>query len=491
MKFDITNNFSDQKSLNIAAISASDTFQTQADSSLSWGNRSSLPSEEKSEPIATSSSYNSNNGYGLVNAGAAVSKAKGDSPYTDAPKQGGNNWGADLINAPTAWQNGYTGKGIIVAVLDTGVDYNHNDLNDNIWTNNKEIAGNGIDDDGNGYIDDFQGWNFDSNSNNVFDDNGHGTHVSGTIAGENNGDGVTGIAYNSKIMAVKVLDESGSGSYANIANGIRYAVDNGANVINLSLGGNSSNNTLKTAIEYAGSKGVIVVMAAGNDGGSTPSYPARYAYDSGIAVGAVNQNNQLTDFSNRSGSQEIKYVTAPGENIYSTLPDNKYGNYTGTSMAAPHVAGVVALLLSANPNLSESQVRDIITNTAENSTNSPQPSQPSNPTPSMPSLFPPLDSFFPINSIDIGSQFPFDIGSLFPLGSQTQLPPIVMSVGDNSLELKLGNASTATSTTAYFTYDSKNNNKWELRFYDSTGMKYTTDRDGDIEGEDLFKKYHH
>jgi subtilisin family serine protease len=494
MKFDTTNNFSDQKELNIAGISTIDTFQTQADSSVSWGNRSSLPSQETSEFVVTTSSYNSNNGYGLVNAGSAVSKAAEDTPYTDAPKLGRNSWGADLINAPTAWEHGYTGQSIIVAVLDTGIDYNHNDLNDNIWTNNKEIAGNGIDDDGNAYIDDFQGWNFDSNTNNVFDDNGHGTHVSGTIAGENNSDGVTGIAYNCKIMAVKVLDQSGSGSYANIAHGIRYAVDNGANVINLSLGGNFSNNTLETAIEYAGSNGVIVVMSAGNDGDSTPSYPARYANDSGIAVGAVNQNNQLTDFSNRSGSQEIKYVTAPGENIYSTLPGNKYGNYTGTSMAAPHVAGVVALMLSANPNLSESQVRDMITSTAENGTNSQEPSQPSNPMPSIPSNFPPLDSFFPINSINIGSQFPFDIGSLFPLGSQTesatQLPPIVLSVGDNSLQLKFGNVSTGTSTTAYFTYDSENKHRLALRYFDTTGVTYTFVNDGDIEAEDLFKNYY-
>ncbi|MFN9955568.1 MAG: S8 family serine peptidase, partial [bacterium] len=118
-------------------------------------------------------------------------------------------------------------------------------------------------------------------------------------------------------------------------------VDNGANVINLSLGGNSGNNTLKSAIEYASSKGVIVVMAAGNNGEATPSYPARYADKSGIAVGAVDQNNQLTDFSNRSGSQEIKYVTAPGKEVYSTIPNNQYASYSGTSMAAPHVAGVV------------------------------------------------------------------------------------------------------------------------------------------------------
>jgi subtilisin len=159
MALDITNNFSSKKELNITPISPANTFNTQADDNLSWGNRSSSPQTQTTEPIATTSSYNATNGYGLVNAGTAVSKAAGESPYGDAPDLGGNNWGADLINAPAAWQHGHTGQGIIVAVLDTGVDYNHTDLNENIWTNTKEIAGNSIDDDGNGYIRRQWSWN--------------------------------------------------------------------------------------------------------------------------------------------------------------------------------------------------------------------------------------------------------------------------------------------------------------------------------------------
>lgn len=471
MTLNNTNYFSSRQEINITPIYSGDTFQTPIDNSLNWSNRSSLPKDENIQSHVTTNSYNSQNGYGLVNAGKAVSKAAGVTPYPDAPKLGGNNWGADLVNAPTAWQNGHTGKGVIVAVLDTGVDYNHEDLKNNIWTNSKEIAGNGIDDDGNGYVDDVLGWNFNSNNNNVLDNNGHGTHVSGTIAAENNGIGVTGIAYNSQIMAVKVLDENGSGSYANIANGIRYAVDNGANVINLSLGGNSGNNTLKSAIEYASSKGVIVVMAAGNSGDATPSYPARYADKSGIAVGAVDKNNQLTDFSNRSGSQEIKYVTAPGKDVYSTVPDNKYASYSGTSMAAPHVAGVVALMLSANPNLTESQVREIIISTAENGTNPQQP-QPTNPSPSMPSFFPPLDSFLPFDMIDIGSQFPTDIGNIggsFPLPFQSessQLPSVVVSISNEDLGLKFGDFNTKTPNLETLNYYSESKDRWELRDYD-------------------------
>ncbi|MFM2060801.1 MAG: hypothetical protein RLZZ507_471 [Cyanobacteriota bacterium] len=494
MKFDITENLYSQNKLNITSVSPVNSFQTQVDNSLSWGSASSYSQQETNEPIATTNSYNSRTGYGLVNAGTAVSRAAGENPYADAPDVGGNNWGVDLVNAPAAWQNGHTGQGIIVAVLDTGVDYNHEDLNDNIWTNSNEIAGNGIDDDGNGYIDDIQGWNFDGNNNNVLDDNSHGTHVSGTIAAENNGSGITGVAYNSQIMAIKVLDQNGSGSYANIANGIRYAVDNGAHVINLSLGGNSGNNTLKSAIEYASSNGVIVVMAAGNNGDSTPTYPARYAENSGIAVGAVDKNNQLTNFSNRSGSQEIKYVTAPGQDIYSTVPNNQYATFSGTSMAAPHVAGVVALMLSANPNLTETQVREIITSTADNSTNIQEPSQPSNPSPSLPFPFP-ID-LLPFGLIDIGSQFPTDIGSQFPTDigadfpiglpaqSNIQLPSVVLSGGD------FGD-----KTTNVESFNQQNDDRLVslvsqslLRSYVSSEVQYSIAGDGDIQEEELFGK---
>jgi subtilisin len=379
---DASNNVLSNKRLNVTSISSLDSFNTQDDYSLNLSGRSSynsanadvqLPNNSESENNSnvntfTTESYNSTNGYGLINGAAAVSRATGQNTFADVPDLGGNNWGADLVKAPEVWAQGYTGKGVVVAVIDTGVDYNHEDLKNNIWTNSKEIVGNGIDDDGNGYIDDNYGWNFSDKNNNTLDNNGHGTHVSGTIAGENNNYGVTGIAYDAKIMPVKVLNESGSGSYSSISKGIRYAVDNGANVINLSLGGGSSNRTLESAIDYASSKGVIVVMAAGNDGDSSPDYPARYAYKSGIAVGAVDRNNNMPDFSNRSGTDEISYVTAPGVKVYSSVPNNQYATYSGTSMAAPHVAGVVALMLSANPNLTDAQVRQIVTETAGNST---------------------------------------------------------------------------------------------------------------------------
>ncbi|MBD2449347.1 S8 family serine peptidase [Nostoc sp. FACHB-152] len=349
--------------LTSQALSSKDIFHGYNDYGLGF-QRSSF----NTAASVTTKSYNSTTGYGLINAAAAVSRASGKNTFADVKNSGGNNWGADLVKAPEAWAKGYTGKGVVVAVVDTGVDYNHEDLKNNIWTNTKEIAGNGIDDDGNGYVDDIKGWNFANNNNNTLDNNGHGTHVSGTIAGQRNDYGVTGIAYDAKIMPVKVLNDSGSGSYSAIANGIYYAVNNGANVINLSLGGSFGNRTLQNALEYASSKGVTVVMAAGNDGSSQPDYPARYAKNTGIAVGAVDQNNNLANFSNRSGTNQLAYVTAPGVNIYSSVPNNQYATYSGTSMASPHVAGVVALMLSANRNLTPAQVRQIITETAEANT---------------------------------------------------------------------------------------------------------------------------
>ncbi|MGI8502276.1 MAG: S8 family serine peptidase [Hassallia sp.] len=370
---EIDSNYYDKK-LNFTPTSSVDSFNQNDDYNFRFGSHSSFNIATNdvqmldSSTTAKSENYNYTDGYGLIDAADAVSKAAGKKTFADVPNLGGNNWGADLVKAPEAWAKGYTGKGVVVAVVDTGVDRNHDDLKDNIWTNSKEIAGNGIDDDGNGYVDDVNGWNFDGNNNNTLDVDGHGTHVSGTIAGEKNDFGVTGIAYDAKIMPVKVLNDSGSGSYDAIAQGIRYAADNGANVINLSLGGSYPNSVLESALKYASSKGAIVVMAAGNESGLQPGYPARYANETGIAVGAVDKENNLASFSNLAGFNPLTYVTAPGVDVYSTLPGNKYASYSGTSMASPHVAGVVALMLSANPNLTDAEVRQILADTSGNST---------------------------------------------------------------------------------------------------------------------------
>lgn len=308
--------------------------------------------------------YNSNFGYGLVDAAAAVAGAIGQSsPFPEVADLGGNSWALDMVNAPEAWAQGYTGQGVVVAVVDTGVDYNHSDLSGNIWVNSGEIPDNGIDDDGNGFVDDVRGWDFVDGDNDPMDLDAHGTHVAGTIAAENNGFGVTGVAYNATIMPVRVIDTEG-GTSSDIAAGIRYAVDNGANVINLSLGGNFTSAEEEDAIRYASDSGVVVVMAAGNEGDSQPVYPAYYATDWGIAVGAVDSNKTLADFSNRAGATPLDYVVAPGVDILSTTPNNSYQSFDGTSMAAPHVSGVAALILSANPNLTPAEVESLLTQTA-------------------------------------------------------------------------------------------------------------------------------
>jgi Subtilase family/RTX calcium-binding nonapeptide repeat (4 copies) len=327
------------------------------------------------QPPTLSKPYSNQSGYGLVDASAAVARATGqqtpfpDVAATDSP------WGIDRVKAPEAWAKGYTGQGVVVAVIDSGVDYNHPDLKDNIWQNTGEIAGNNIDDDKNGYVDDVRGWDFVDNdsdpmdSRNFYDElypekssYSHGTHVAGTIAASNNGFGVTGVAPNAKIMPVRTLGYGG-GSLLDISSGIRYAADNGADVINLSLGGYYNSAETDTAIQYAIDKGVVVVMSSGNDGFSTPTYPAKNADRGGIAVGAINQQNTVAYFSNDAGKL-LDYVVAPGVGVYSTTPSNNYRFNSGTSMAAPHVAGVAALVLSANSNLKPSQVEDMITQTA-------------------------------------------------------------------------------------------------------------------------------
>ncbi|PSF38315.1 hypothetical protein C7H19_04790 [Aphanothece hegewaldii CCALA 016] len=310
--------------------------------------------------------YSSSTGYGLVNASAALAKVLGNN-VSDVPNLGGKEWDSDLMNVPEVWAKGYTGKNIIVAVLDTGVARFHPDLKKNIWSNKNEIVNNGIDDDGNGYIDDDYGWNFINQTNNTLDIHGHGTHIAGTIAGVKNQIGVTGVAYNSQIMPVKVLDNQGNGNWTSIANGIRYAVDNGARVINISLGGFAGSSELQNAIQYASNHNAVVVMAAGNSGASTPQYPAAYAQNWGLAVGSIDKYKNFASWSNRAGNNaNMAYLTAPGTDIYSTLPNKQYGSLSGTSMAASQISGVVALLLSADNSLTDSQIRQILTSTSGN-----------------------------------------------------------------------------------------------------------------------------
>lgn len=330
-----------------------------------------LTTRNSSSPNPPSGQFNSTSGYGLVNAAAAVARSINTSTFSNVSDLGGNNWGTDLVKAPEAWARGYTGQGITVAVIDSGVDINHSDLRNNIWVNRREVANDGIDNDGNGYVDDVHGWNFGvgQNNNNVTpgtnsSGQGHGTHVAGTIAALNNGVGLTGVAPNARIMAIRMGNVDSFGRFTNagnLAQAIRYAVDNGARVINMSLSWSDSAE-LRSALAYAASRNVITVSAAGNEGFSSPSTPASYATQYGLSVGAVDRYGSVAYFSNRAGfNNQIQHMVAPGVDVYSTLPGNRYGLQNGTSMATPHVTGVVALMLSANPNLTHAQVRQYLT----------------------------------------------------------------------------------------------------------------------------------
>lgn len=241
---------------------------------------------------------------------------------------------------------------VVVAVIDTGVDYTHEDLKDNIWVNTKEIPGNDIDDDGNGYIDDVYGVDLETGRDSGMDDNGHGTHVAGIIAASNNHIGVVGLAYNVKLMPIKAGMASGFFNQSQIAKGILYAYNNGADVINMSFGGSASTIAVQDALETAYTR-CVLVAAAGNDGAPNsllPTYPAALSYVMGVM--SVDIRGVESGFTNYDvvPYNSVEYeVYAPGSQILSTIPGNRYATWSGTSMAAPYVSAMAALLRSAYP----------------------------------------------------------------------------------------------------------------------------------------------
>lgn len=267
------------------------------------------------------------------------------------------------IDAPEAW-NVFTGSpNTIVAVIDTGIDYTHPDLAGNIWVNAGEIAGNGIDDDGNGFVDDIHGYDFANNDGDPMDDHSHGTHVAGTIgAVGNNNLGVTGVNWNVRIMALKFLDSSGNGTVANAIRALNYAVENGATISNNSYGGSTAEDAdplFRDAIQSAANFGHIFVAGAGNssiNNDDTGFYPANFDADNIISVAATDHNDNLAFFSNY-GATTVD-IAAPGVDILSTLPNGQYGLNSGTSMASPHVAGVMALVRGLHPTWTYQQVID-------------------------------------------------------------------------------------------------------------------------------------
>lgn len=277
------------------------------------------------------------------------------------------NEGSD-IQALEAWTKTTGSKTVRVGVIDSGVDYNHPDLKPNMRGNSAELNGvPGVDDDGNGYADDVYGWDFIGDLNtkpyygqigspNPMDENGHGTHVAGTIgAYGNNQVGVVGVNWEVEIVALKFLNKDGSGQNADAVRAIRYAADNDIDVINASWGGGPASNAMKKVIEYAESKGVLFVAAAGNDSKNndhTDSYPSNYEVESLISVAASDNRDRIAKFSN-IGFKKV-HLAAPGVDIMSTVPldalerSEPYASFSGTSMAAPHVAGAAALLIASD-----------------------------------------------------------------------------------------------------------------------------------------------
>jgi subtilisin family serine protease len=262
------------------------------------------------------------------------------------------------LEMPAAWDLATGRSDVVIAILDTGVTMSHPDLASGIWTNPLEIPNNGIDDDGNGFIDDVHGWNFAGNNNAVADDYGHGTHVAGIAAARiNNGVGIAGMAGGATIMPVKVFFPPPNvlGTYQDLIRAIIYATDNGARVINMSLGATSYSRGEEAAVDYAWNHGTVVVAAAGNTGRNTYHYPA--AHLNTIAVAATDANDMRAGFSTYG---DFVDVAAPGVSILSTLMNGGYGGMSGTSMASPHVAGLAGLLFSLNPQLTNGQVRELI-----------------------------------------------------------------------------------------------------------------------------------
>ena len=260
----------------------------------------------------------------------------------------------------TAWDTTIGRPEIVVAVIDTGIDMAHEDLVGGIWTNPGEIADNGVDDDGNGYIDDVHGWDFAEDDNNPDDDFNHGTHVAGSIGARvDNGIGIAGMAGGITLMPVDIF-ASNTGSYADLIRGMVYATDNGAKIINLSLGASSYSRGEEAAVQYALSHDVVVVAAAGNTGRAVYHYPA--AQPGVIGVSATDARDNFAGFSSRG---DFVDVAAPGSSIWSTYTGNRYGSMSGTSMATPHVSGLAALILSVNPTLKPAEVTALITENAD------------------------------------------------------------------------------------------------------------------------------
>lgn len=276
------------------------------------------------------------------------------------------------IDAVEAWDISTGTKDVVIGVIDSGVDHTHPDLNANMWVNPGEIAGDGIDNDGNGYIDDIHGINAITNSGDPMDDNGHGTHVAGTIgATGNNGEGVVGVNHTTSMVGCKFLSAAGTGSSADAIKCIDYMValkNSGVNlrITNNSWGGGGFSQAVHDSITASAEADMLFVAAAGNDAVDNdvnPHYPSSYDHDAILAVAGTNHTDGM--YSDSQWGLTSVDIAAPGRNVHSTVPGNRYATFSGTSMATPHVAGVAALALSVNPELTTAELKELIMTTGD------------------------------------------------------------------------------------------------------------------------------
>ncbi|RYZ66790.1 MAG: subtilase, partial [Proteobacteria bacterium] len=270
------------------------------------------------------------------------------------------------IGAEQAWDIETGSKNTIIAVIDTGVDYTNENLAPNMWTNDAELNGKtGVDDDGNGVVDDIYGYNAATGSGDPKDDHGHGSHCAGTIGAKgNDGKGIVGVNWDTRIMAVKFLDAQGSGTLEDAIKAIDYATKMGAKIMSNSWGGGGESQTLKEAIERSNAAGALFVAAAGNESNNNdanPSFPASYTVPNVLTVAAIDNRGEMASFSNY-GKNSV-HVGAPGVNILSTTTAG-YESWSGTSMATPHVSGIAGLVASHEPNLTNLELRNRIITTA-------------------------------------------------------------------------------------------------------------------------------
>ncbi len=266
-------------------------------------------------------------------------------------------YGMEKISAPRAWtqQVGSRQQGPLVGIIDSGTDYTHPDLVNNIWTNPNEVA-NGIDDDGNGVVDDLHGYDAAGKDGDPMDDGSHGTHVAGTVAAEgNNGQGVVGVAWQARLMPLKFL-AGGYGSMADAIAALTYADSQGVRLTQNSWGGPNPNQALVDTMKASPALHICAAGNSSNDSDVKPLFPAAYPLDNILSVAATDQNDQLASFSNY-GRQSVD-LAAPGVGIYSTIPGADFGHKSGTSMATPHVSGAASVVLTEFPDLTNQQLKD-------------------------------------------------------------------------------------------------------------------------------------